>query len=140
MRKQVLSAVVQVNRLTANIFFKPYPKGHKLKGATEVVVLYGKQTLGKCVLGGDWSREQALAEFRKNPARFGWAEQGVSKPIPQPVTSNIDIFMGPYPVARLMTFSEMTPERALSFFQESPQLFNLCYGYEKAKQEGLIAA
>jgi len=91
--------------------------------------------LGTATIGGRWSQDQAVREFRRDPKRFGW-----SKPIPQD-SADIAIDLGPVAVARFSGAAEVqTPAEALAFFQQASGRFERAEpGWSFAKGLKLVA-
>jgi hypothetical protein len=132
---KTLSASVNVNTLSAVVRYIRNERGRKVGVATEIEVRMGGCLLGKATLGGRYSQDQALAEFRKAPARFGWKQA-----VPSPC-SDVFIGLGPVAVARLLDLPGVaTPVSALALFQASPERFERCEGFEIALRLGLVRA
>jgi len=128
-----LSASVKVNALSATVRYLRNERGRKLAVATQIEVRHGGVLLGTATIGGRWSQDQALAEFRKNPARFGWKQ-----PVPE-ASSDLAIGLGPVAVARLEGLAGVaTPASALALFQASPERFERLDGFPFALALGLV--
>lgn len=134
----VLSATVTVRKLTATAVVKRTNKPGKCNVVTHAGVWYGKGTpdakyLGEVALGGKWTQEQILAEFARNPQRWG------QKAVPATLT-DVEITLAGHPVARLADHpGELTAEQSLALFASSPARFTQGTGYDLARQLKLVA-
>jgi hypothetical protein len=129
-----LSAGVVVNVLAAVVRYKRSEPGRKVGIGSEVEVRYAGRLLGKATLGGRYSEAQALAEFRRNPRRFGW-EHAVPAD-----SADVTITLGPLNVAHFSGAPVATPEAGLAHFQAHPQAFERLPGWDIAASMGLIRA
>ena len=127
---KTLSAVVTVNRLYAIVRYQANAKNPK-KGGTAIEVRYGvpgtsSALLGTATIGGRWSQDQAIREFRRDPKRFGW-----DKPVP-PQSADVAINLGPLAVARFQGAAVETPAEALALFAQEAGRFERCDGWDMA--------
>lgn len=119
---KTLSAEVRINRLHAVVRYQANAKNPK-KGGTAIEVRYGvpgqaSTVLGTATIGGRWSQDQAVREFRRDPRRFGW-----DKPIPAD-SADIGIRLGPVAVADFSGACNVsTPDEALAFFRQASGRF-----------------
>jgi hypothetical protein len=65
--------------LTAVVVYQ-HGKNHRCPVVTEVTVRLGGVAVATATLGGRYTQAQALAEYRRNPDRFGRPGQGAAGP------------------------------------------------------------
>lgn len=56
---------------TLDVVIRPQPvKSNKVKAACEIAIFLGPVLVASKIVGGNWTQEQALSEFRRNPHTF----------------------------------------------------------------------
>lgn len=122
---------------------KTETKGRK-ETSTLVTIRYGDpdgivKVIGRATLGGKWSSEQGLKEFKKAPKRFG--NPNIQKPadVPQ-ATTDVVIKLGPLHVASAYDVNGVSTEQeALAYFGFRPDHFDQGPHWDDAVALGLCA-
>ena len=131
---KTLSASVEVRKTVA--FCQVIRQNdRKVKVVTEIRILHGNRCLGVATLGGCWTPDEALGQFRKTPTRWN------VKNVPPALESIIDINLGPVKVAHCAVNGIIhSSASALNLFQSKPHLFEEAHeGWLAAVALGLVA-
>lgn len=128
-----LTCKVSVRDLTAQVQYAQAEKRERVT-ITHVIIKRGGDVLGKATLGGRWSQQQAIGEFRRFPKKFGF-----HKAIPEPDTL-VSIHLGPLVVAVQVVLGIVNADEGFALFDAAPDTFASSEGMVAAKALGLVLA
>lgn len=103
-------------------------------GRTEATIYYGPHTLGRAMLDGRVSVEEAVKAFEADPGLFG-----VNGKAP-PERTQVHIYIGLSLVAHNCLDGKYTDEEAIALFQADPTDWTAGYSFDLARTAGLVSS